>query len=242
MGRKMEDRFRTKRRNERELVMSTRHPLHVIDLGRRPYDEVYALQKQLVEERAEDRIGDTLLLVEHEPVITLGRKGDPEVDVLMPGIPVVAIERGGEATYHAPGQLVGYPIMKLAEGPERDLHRLLRKIEEVQIRTLARWGIQAGRKEGYTGVWVGDKKISSIGIAVRRWVTYHGLGLNVGTELAGFASIRPCGLTADVMTSLQALVGHPVPMDEVKAELVKQFGLVFERAVLPGALPREATP
>ncbi len=213
--------------------------LHVIDLGCRPYDEVYALQKRLVEERADDRIGDTLILVEHEPVITLGRKGDPAIDVLRPGIPVVEIERGGEATYHAPGQLIGYPILKLEEGPERDLHRLLRKIEEVQIRTLARWDVEAGRREGYTGVWVADKKVSSIGIAVRRWVTYHGLGLNVGTDLGGFAAIRPCGLTADVMTSVQALVGHPVPMDEVKAELVKQFGLVFERSILPGVLPQE---
>ncbi|HEY9857574.1 MAG TPA: lipoyl(octanoyl) transferase LipB [Stenomitos sp.] len=222
--------------------MSTGTPLHIIDLGRRPYDEVYALQKRLVEERAEDRIGDTLLLVEHDRVITLGRKGDPTVDVLMPGIPVFEIERGGEATYHAPGQLVGYPILKLEEGPERDLHRLLRNIEEVQIRTLARWGVEAGRKEGYTGVWVGDKKISSIGIAVRRWVTYHGLGLNVGTDMRGFASIRPCGLTADVMTSLEALVGHPVRMDEVKAELVKQFGEVFHRSVVPGRLPAEIGP
>lgn len=222
--------------------MPTGKPLHVLDLGRRPYDEVYALQKRLVEERAEDRLGDTLLLVEHEPVITLGRKGDPALDVLLPGIPVVAIERGGEATYHAPGQLVGYPILKLEEGPERDLHRLMRRLEEVQIRTLARWGIVAGRKEGYTGVWVGDKKVSSIGIAVRRWVSYHGLGLNVSTELGGFAAIRPCGLTAEVMTSMEALVGHPVAMDEVKAELVTQFAAVFGRSVLPGRLPEEATP
>lgn len=218
---------------------STGNPLYVVDLGRLPYDEAYALQKRLVEERAEDRIGDLLLLVEHDPVITLGRKGDPAVDVLLPGVPVVAIERGGEATYHAPGQLVGYPIMKLEEGPERDLHRLLRLIEEVQIRAIARWGIEGTRRPGYTGVWVGEKKISSIGIAVRRWVTYHGLGLNVGTDLGGFAAIRPCGMQADVMTSMEALVGHPVPMDEVKAELVKQFGEAFGRPVLPGALPAE---
>lgn len=221
---------------------ATGTPLHLIDLGLRPYDEVYALQKCLVEERAEDRIGDTLLLVEHDPVITLGRKGDAAADVLRPGIPVFAIERGGEATYHAPGQLVGYPILKLEEGPARDLHRLLRMIEEVQIRTLSRWGIEASRKQGYTGVWVGEKKISSIGIAVRRWVTYHGLGLNVATDLDGFAAIRPCGLSADVMTSLEALAGRPVEMDEVKEELVKQFAAIFERTVLPGRLPETVTP
>lgn len=213
---------------------STGNPLCVVDLGRLPYDEAYALQKRLVEERAEDRLSDTLLLVEHDPVITLGRKGDPAVDVLLPGIPVFEIERGGEATYHAPGQLVGYLIMKLEEGPERDLHRLLRRIEEVQIRTIARWGIEGSRKAGYTGVWVGERKISSIGVAVRRWVTYHGLGLNVGTDLGGFAAIRPCGMAPDVMTSMEALAGRPIPLDEVKAELVKQFGEVFERSVVPG--------
>lgn len=209
-------------------------PLRVADLGRLPYPEAWELQKKLVNMRADDLIEDHLLLLEHEPVITLGRKADPAEHIREAGqgVPTFEIERGGEATYHAPGQLVGYFILKL-DGPERDLHRLLRQIEEIQIRALARWGIAAGRNPGKTGVWVGDRKISSIGVAVRRWVTYHGLGLNVATDLRGFQAIRPCGMESGVMTSMEALLGREVAMDEVKAAIAAEAAAVLERAVLP---------
>ncbi|MNX97531.1 Octanoyltransferase [compost metagenome] len=212
-------------------------PLRVADLGRIPYPQAWELQKKLVDLRADDHIEDHLLLLEHEPVITLGRKADPAEHVCEAGkgVPTFEIERGGEATYHAPGQLVGYFILKL-EGPERDLHRLLRQIEEIQIRALARWGIEAGRNPGKTGVWVGDRKISSIGVAVRRWVTYHGLGLNVSTDLGGFQAIRPCGMEAGVMTSMEALLGKPVAMDEVKAAIASEAAVVLDRTVLPADL------
>lgn len=208
-------------------------PLRVADLGRIPYPEAWELQKKLVDLRADDRVEDHLLLLEHEPVITLGRKADPAEHICEAGrgVPTFEIERGGKATYHAPGQLVGYFILKL-DGAERDLHRLLRQIEEIQIRALARFGIEAGRNPGKTGVWVGDRKISSIGVAVRRWVTYHGLGLNVSTDLAGFNSIRPCGMEAGVMTSMEALLGGPVAMDEVKAAIAAEAAAVLGRTAL----------
>lgn len=210
-------------------------PVCVANLGRRPYPEVWDLQKRLVEQIADEALADQLLLVEHDPVITLGRKSGARADVCEAGkdIPTFEVERGGEATYHALGQLVAYPLVRL-EGADRDLHRFLRLLEEVQILTLARWNIEGTRQQGLTGVWVGNRKIASIGIAVRRWVTYHGIGLNVNTDLAGFGAIRPCGLASEVMTSMEALVGTAIAMDEVQAEFVMQFGRVFARPVLPG--------
>lgn len=203
-------------------------PLRVTELGRRPYSEVWALQRELVDRRANGEIPDTLLLVEHEPVITLGR-GTARDDVLAAGTPIFEVERGGAATYHAPGQLVGYPILKL-EGPGRDLHRLLRSLEEVQIVAIARWGLVGRRVPGKTGVWVGDHKIASLGIAVRRWVTYHGFALNVNTDLRGFRAIRPCGMPPQVMTSMQELLGEHVPLAEVGAELAALFGRTWRHA------------
>lgn len=143
-------------------------------------------------------------------------------------VPVVEIERGGDATYHGPGQLVAYPIVKLGEG-ERDLHRFLRHLEEAMIRTLAERGVAAGRREGATGVWIGERKIASIGIACRRWVTFHGLALNVSTDLAYFQRIAPCGFDAAVMTSLARELGAPATVDEIKPRLA---------AHLAGALGR----
>ena len=212
-------------------------PLFVADLGRQPFEPVWELQHDLVEQVAEGITADHLLFVEHDPVITLGRRTESEAAGYnqASSLPVHAIERGGEATYHAPGQLVGYPILKL-EGPERDLHQLLRNLEEVQIRTIARWGLPGSRKRGLTGVWVENHKIASIGIAVRRWVSYHGFGLNVNTDLRGFRAIRPCGLEAEVMTSMAALLGKEVAMTEVRDELLAQFAAVFLRTPLSSPL------
>lgn len=177
-----------------------RAPLEVQDLGRRAYEETYALQEERLAARIRGEVPDALLLVEHDPVVTRGRRSaDGDADEVP--FPVVDISRGGEATYHGPGQLVAYPILELPEG-HRDLHRYLRDLEQVVIETLGSLGIQGRREEGKTGVWIGDHKVCSIGVAVRRWVTWHGLALNVTTDLGAFGSFAPCGLDASVMTRL----------------------------------------
>lgn len=202
----------------------------VIDLGTRDYLEAWSLQKRLVELRADDLIPDVLLYVEHPHVITLGRKSNAAQDLLVRGrAPVYEIERGGEATYHGPGQLVGYPIFKLQEG-ERDLHRFLRHQEEALIRAIAHYGLSGERNPGYTGVWCQGKKLASIGVAVRRWVTYHGFGLNVSTDLSYFSLINPCGLTAETMSSVEVLSGQPVLMPVIKAEILGHLAAIFERS------------
>lgn len=204
------------------------------DLGILGYREAYERQLALVEERKREQGQDTLLLVEHPHVITLGRSREAQANVLMPGdVEVVPIERGGDVTYHGPGQLVGYPIVRLGEH-ERDLHRFLRNLEEGIIRTLARYGIEAGRSAGKTGVWIEGRKIASLGIACRRWVTFHGLALNVTTDLSYFHRINPCGFEARVMTSLARELGQGhVDMDEVKAHLAEDLGQVLGRAFGP---------
>jgi lipoyl(octanoyl) transferase len=204
------------------------------DLGILGYREAYERQLALVEERKRDQGQDTLLLVEHPHVITLGRSREAQANVLMPGdVEVVPIERGGDVTYHGPGQLVGYPIVRLGEH-ERDLHRFLRNLEEGIIRTLARYGIEAGRSAGNTGVWIEGRKIASLGIACRRWVTFHGLALNVTTDLSYFHRINPCGFEARVMTSLARELGQGhVELDEVKAHLAEDLGQALGRAFAP---------
>jgi lipoate-protein ligase B len=208
----------------------------IVDLGTRDYQEVWHLQKRLVELRADDRIPDVLLYVEHPHVITLGRKAGAAEDVLVRGrVPIYEIERGGEATYHGPGQLIGYPIFMLREG-ERDLHRFLRNQEEALIRALAPYGLQGDRNPGYTGVWCEGKKLASIGVAVRRWVTYHGFGLNVGTDLSYFGLINPCGLSATVMSSVEAIAGRPVPMTEMKEAIAGHVEEIFDRSLRTATL------
>jgi len=171
-------------------------------------------------------------LVEHPEVITLGRSAK-SANVLHAGdIPVVAIERGGDVTLHGPGQIVAYPIFLLREG-ERDLHRYLRGLEEVIIRTVAELGLVAVRVPGRTGVWTGPpeakRKLASIGVAVRKWVTMHGLALNVSIDLARFATINPCGFPSGVMTSIKRELGRPVDLARVKQVLCRQIADVFER-------------
>jgi lipoyl(octanoyl) transferase len=175
-------------------------------LGTIEYGVAYALQQKLVEERRVGQIPDTLLLCEHPDVITVGRRQAAQAHILEPRFPVFEIERGGDVTYHGPGQLVGYPIVFL-EGAERDLHGYLRALEEGLIALCAACGVAAGRRPGYTGVWTMEKeaeqrKLASIGIAVRRWVTFHGFALNVTTDLTRFQTIHPCGFQAAIMTSL----------------------------------------
>jgi lipoate-protein ligase B len=204
----------------------------LLDLGTREFGEVWALQRELVAQRQRDEIPDTLILVEHPHVITLGR-GTHRENVLAPGdVPVFEIERGGDVTYHGPGQLVGYPIF-LLRPEERDLHVYLRNLEESLIRALARFEIAGTRKEGWTGVWNAraDRKLASIGVAVKRWVTLHGFALNVATDLSRFAAINPCGLDAAVMGSMATELGREVPFAAVKAAVSAAVGEVFGRAL-----------
>jgi lipoate-protein ligase B len=205
-------------------------PGMLIDLGRREYRQVWQLQLELVAERQRDAIADTLILVEHPDVITLGRRQRAAANVIAPGaIPVVEIERGGDVTYHGPGQLVGYPILKL-DGDERDLHGYLRRLEEALIGVCHDLGLDGTRNPGWTGVWIGARKVASLGIAVRRWVTMHGFALNVTTELSRFAAINPCGLDAAVMTSLARETGRALTLDEVKPLAVDHLARVLDRA------------
>jgi len=204
-------------------------PGRLIDWGVVEYAAARELQLEIVGARQRGETPDTLALLEHPHVITLGRTRGAPANVLAPGdVPVIETERGGDVTYHGPGQLVGYPIVLLGED-ERDLHRFLRNLEEGMIRALAELGIASGRRAGATGVWVGESKIASIGISCRRWVTFHGLALNVATDLAYFSRINPCGFNATVMTSVAALLGRPVGVVEVKPILARHLGATLGR-------------
>ena len=205
----------------------------IVDLGTAPYREVWARQLALVDERHAGEAPDTLLLVEHPHVFTLGRRREAASNVLAPGdVEVVEVERGGDVTYHGPGQLVAYPIIELGED-ERDLDRYLRGLEEAVIATCARFGLAAGREPRKTGVWCGPadqrRKLCSIGIACRRWVTFHGLAINVTTDLSYFGRINPCGFEAKVMSSMaEQLPGRD--LGGVKAALAAELGAVLGRA------------
>ena len=196
------------------------------------------MQQDLLVARQAGTIPDTLILVEHPDAITLGRSAKAH-NVLDAGeIPVFAIERGGDVTYHGPGQLVAYPIFQLRES-ERDLHRYLRNLEDAVLRTLADFGLAGTRQPGKTGVWTAQGaaplKLASIGVAVRKWVTMHGLALNVSTALSRFGAIHPCGFDASVMTSMERELGQPVDFAAVKAAMTKHMADVFERAWLVDA-------
>ena len=202
------------------------------DLGRIGYADALDLQRRLVERRLAGEVADMLLLLEHEPVITLGTAGgeenllaDPD-KVRRAGVEIFRTDRGGNITYHGPGQLVGYPIFDL-RGHGRDVHRFLRNLEQAVIECLADLGIDSEIVPGLTGVWVGDDKICSIGIAVRKWITYHGLALNVNPNLEHWSLIHPCGLVGKRVTSIERLLGRSVDMRTVKASVVDNFAKVF---------------
>jgi lipoate-protein ligase B len=196
-----------------------------------PYRDAYARQLAQVEVRKTGDGEDTVFFVEHPHVITLGRSRQALANVVAPGdVEVVEIERGGDVTYHGPGQLVAYPIVRLEEG-ERDLHRFLRNLEQAMIETLAAFEVAAGRVEGKTGVWTADaaRKLASIGIACRRWVTFHGLALNVNTDLSYFHRINPCGFEAGVMTTMAAELGRPVDLAAVRGVLARALASALAR-------------
>jgi lipoyl(octanoyl) transferase len=209
--------------------------LDVRRLGVVPYDEALALQRSLVEERRAGRIGDTLLLLEHPHVITLGVRGDggrshvlASIETLAArGIPICETGRGGDVTYHGPGQIVGYPILDLSPD-RRDVHRYVRDIEEVLIRTTGDYGINTGRVAGLTGVWAGREKIAAIGVRIARWITSHGFALNVSTNLDYFGFIVPCGIADRGVTSMERLLGRPVSSAEVQSRIASQFANVFQ--------------
>jgi lipoyl(octanoyl) transferase len=209
-------------------------PWQILDLGITSYRDAWQQQLALVQARQQGDAPDTLLVVEHPHVFTLGRRRDAQQNVLAPGdVEVIEIERGGDVTYHGPGQLVAYPILLLEDG-ERDLHRYLRNLEEAVIATCARSGITADREPGKTGVWTTDrqgarKKLCSMGIACRKWVTFHGLALNVTTDLSYFGRINPCGFESNVMTSLAAQRDGIDPA-AVKTALVEELGTALARS------------
>jgi len=203
--------------------------LEVRRLGRTSYADAHALQLELLERRIDGEICDQLLLTEHEPVLTLGR-GSARAGAPAPAtdVPIVEVERGGEATYHGPGQLVAYPILAL-EPERRDLHRYLRELEELVIRVLAEIEVTGSRRPGATGVWAGERKLCSIGVAVRRWVSWHGLALNVHTDLSAFAGFRPCGFDPRVMGRLDELAELPPGLLLFEVLIVKHLCEIFGR-------------
>jgi lipoyl(octanoyl) transferase len=195
---------------------------YLLDFGRMEYGQALELQRELASKRAKGDIPDSLILVEHDHVITLGRKTTP-ANFRPQNIPVFQVERGGDATYHGPGQLVGYPIVFLTD---HDVRRHVRNIEEAIIRTVRGYGIEGERLDGHPGVWVEGKKLASIGVAVTDWVTYHGVALNVNTDLSNFELIRPCGLDPTTMTSMQKITGRELPFTEVKSRAAKEYAAV----------------
>jgi lipoate-protein ligase B len=215
----------------------------VVDAGRTSYEGCWQLQRRLVELRAAGRVKDLLLLTEHRDVYTIGKSGDEthlRADRSELGdVPVIHNDRGGDITYHGPGQLVGYPILDLAV-LRADLAWYLRGLEEVVIRALGRFGLRGSRIDGYTGVWVGDEKVCAIGIKTTRWITMHGFALNVNTDLSHFSKIVPCGISDKGVTSMEACLGRSVQMADVASvvvsEFVSYFGFQSEEATMSALL------
>lgn len=199
-----------------------------VDWGRTRYTPAWRRQEDFVARRLAGEVSDTLIFTEHEPVYTIGvRLGaarnllwDP-AELARRGIDLVETNRGGDITYHGPGQIVGYPIIDLT--PRRDLHAYLRFLEQVLINALGSLGLAADRRPGKTGIWLGPRKIAALGVAVKRWVTYHGFALNVNTDLTPFAGIVPCGITDGTVTSVQQELGRAFDQAEVKQVLASEF-------------------
>jgi lipoate-protein ligase B len=225
------------------------HPREVtlVDLGRLTYTPALEVQRRLAAARREGLTGDWLLLVEHPPVFTLGR-GHPDPDLRVPrdlvereGIAIVQTERGGDITYHGPGQLVAYGVIDLRDWGI-DVIDYVSGLERAVIAVLSRWGVAGRQAVGRRGVWVGDRKVASVGIHVRRWVTMHGIALNVDMELDQFSLINPCGLRDIEMTTLSREAGSPVRLGAVAAVFVEEFAREFSCTSRPGVLPDFATP
>lgn len=226
--------------------MTTSPVVCLIELGRTKYEDALALQRQLHAARVAGQIGDLLLLTEHERVLTLGRRADgqylrvPISALPERGIDLIRTERGGDVTYHGPGQLVAYPILDLHK-QSLDVHGHVRRLEQTAILLLQRYGLAGGRRQGAPGVWVGSEKIASVGVYVSRWVTMHGLAINLSPNLADFDLIEPCGLVGTRMTSVGAL-GRPVPsMAEATRDYATIFAEVFHVSLSSAGPPMTAT-
>ena len=241
---------REARTEKSERLVSPARELEVRRLGVVPYDEALAMQRQLVEERRADRIPDLLLLLQHPPVITLGVKGDGgRANIVVTsdrlaelGVDVSETGRGGDVTYHGPGQIVGYPILDLR--PDRcDVHRYVRDLEDVMIRVCADYGVAATRIKGLTGAWVGAEKIGAIGVRLSRWITSHGFAFNISTDLEHFKLIVPCGISDRGVTSLERATGRRLSIGDVEDAVVRRFQDVFDRLTpKPEAQPASAAP
>jgi len=218
-------------RSSRAGAFSAVKYLSILDLGLCPYGKAWEIQKQLHADRLAGNIPDTLILVEHPHVYTLGKNADArhllasENYLTSRGIELYHVDRGGDITYHGPGQLIGYPIFNLKEHKE-SISWYVNSVEEVLIKTLAGFGIQAGRIKGLTGIWIDDKKIAAIGMRISRWVTMHGFALNVATDLSLYSGIVPCGLATKGVTRMVDL-NPTVSMDAVKAAVIKEFAIQF---------------
>jgi lipoate-protein ligase B len=217
-------------------------PCWTIRSGLIGYRDALKIQRLLFTARRAGLIEDVQWLLEHPPTITTGKRGDArghlvadERELTRLGIPVVETDRGGDITYHGPGQLIGYMIFDLNRRYQ-DVFRFLREVEEVLIRVLHTWGVAGQRREGLTGVWVGDMKIASIGIKMSWWVTMHGFALNVASDLSGFDHIIPCGIENVGMTSLTHQVKHAVSLDEVASRVIEQVEAVFGAVPIPRCL------
>jgi lipoate-protein ligase B len=231
--------------------MSTDRELWVAALGLRPYVEALELQRELARARITGELAqDLLLLVEHPPVVTLGRSAKekhlvvPRAALAARGVEVHEVERGGDVTFHGPGQLVGYPIVDLRRH-KQDLHWYLRQVEEALIRTVGRYGIRGERNPTFTGVWTAGRKLASIGVHARDWVTWHGFALNVTTDLSYFDLIVPCGIQSVTMTSIERETADAVPaLSDVGLTVADAFGEVFSLepigigAGAPAVVPR----
>ncbi len=215
--------------------------LPVRDWGIREYAPSLVEMRELVRARRAGRIPDTLILVEHPPVVTVGVQGD-DGGAARSGLPVVDVERGGHATYHGPGQLVGYPIVDL-DPRGRDVRRFVRDLEGLLIEAIGSFGVASAHEAGQPGVWVdGSRKIASIGIAVEHWVTFHGFALNVDLDLKPFSRFQPCGLDGSLMTSIAREVGHPVSVGSAKEAIRRSWERRFADVSAPSSGASAAVP
>lgn len=239
-------------RGEERGSLGAARPLEVRRLGLVPYADGLELQRALVDDRKADRIPDTLLLLQHPHVVTIGVKKDGRSHIIATpqqlderGVEVFETGRGGDVTYHGPGQVVGYPIIDL-NPDRRDVHRYVRDLEEVMIRVCADYGVIAGRSKGFSGAWVSstrsglmaEAKIGAIGVRISRWITSHGFAFNVTTDVEFFDLIVPCGISDRGVTSLSQELGRPVAIDEVEDRFIDHFASVFERNVTPASSSR----
>ncbi len=206
--------------------------VRIEDWGRTAYRAALERQLETLRERRDGRRPDTLVFTEHDPVFTVGKRRGAAGNLIADpaflerhGIEVVETNRGGDITYHGPGQITGYLFVDLSR--DRDLHRLLRRVEDLLLSVVSEYGLSCGRREGLTGVWVGDRKIAAIGMAARHWVSFHGFALNVSTDLAHFGGIIPCGIPDGSVTSLANELRHPITPGEVKPALAARFREVF---------------